>query len=143
VNRNFRSSTWALPDRRFPSGCSGDRAPGCGACGDRLLRRDRTWRTGRGHRRSGGRSTFFDLALARNSPCGDRGEQNRGYIAPGEERLARLRGGETPPDLKELYTIGPFDLPDTPYFAGRLPVELAPNRWPVRPVGLARRSLLA
>src|SRR4051812_6942559 len=49
---------------------------------------------------------FFDLPptekLAVRRP---RPEQNRGYIAPGEERLARLRGDETPPDLKELYTI--------------------------------------
>src|ERR1051325_1793630 len=62
---------------------------------------------------------FFDLPLAeklavrRPLP-----EQNRGYIAPGEENLARLRVNEPPPALKDLYTIGPFDLPDTPYFAG-------------------------
>src|SRR5262249_16836767 len=61
--------------------------------------------------------TFFDLPLAEKLAVRrPRPEQNRGYIAPGEERLARLRGDETPPDLKELYTIGPFDLPDTPYF---------------------------
>jgi isopenicillin N synthase-like dioxygenase len=48
-----------------------------------------------------------------------------------------LRGDETPPDLKELYTIGPFDLPDTPYFTGPAGYpSFAPNRWPVRPVGL-------
>ena len=67
---------------------------------------------------------FFDLPpaekLAVKRP---RPEQNRGYIAPGEERLARLRGDETPPDLKELYTIGPFDLPDTAYFTGRRPTR--------------------
>jgi isopenicillin N synthase-like dioxygenase len=53
---------------------------------------------------------FFDLPLAEKLAVRrPRPEQNRGYIAPGEERLARLRGDETPPDLKELYTIGPFD----------------------------------
>src|ERR1700746_2243402 len=74
----------------------------------------------------------------RNSPLRrPRPEQNRGYIAPGEERLARLRGDETPPDLKELYTIGPFDLPDTPYFTGPAAYpSFAPNLWPARPVGL-------
>jgi len=66
-----------------------------------------------------------------------RPEQNRGYIAPGEERLARLRGDETPPDLKELYTIGPFDTPETPYFTGPAAYpSFAPNLWPARPVGL-------
>jgi isopenicillin N synthase-like dioxygenase len=81
---------------------------------------------------------FFDLPppekLAVRRP---RPEQNRGYIAPGEERLARLRGNETPPDLKELYTIGPFDTPDTPYFTGPAAYpSFAPNLWPERPVGL-------
>ena len=81
---------------------------------------------------------FFDLApaekLAVRRP---RPEQNRGYIAPGQERLARLRGDETPPDLKELYTIGPFDTPATPYFTGAAAYpSFAPNLWPARPVGL-------
>jgi isopenicillin N synthase-like dioxygenase len=81
---------------------------------------------------------FFELPMAdklavrRPLP-----EQNRGYIAPGEERLARLRGDETPPDLKELYTIGPFDLPDTLYFTGPAAYpSFAPNLWPARPAGL-------
>jgi isopenicillin N synthase-like dioxygenase len=81
---------------------------------------------------------FFDLPQAeklvvrRPQP-----EQNRGYIAPGEERLARLRGDETPPDLKELYAIGPFDLPDEPYFTGPAAYpSFAPNLWPLRPLGL-------
>ena len=81
---------------------------------------------------------FFELPpaekLAVRRP---RPEQNRGYIGPGEERLARLRGDETPPDLKELYTIGPFDLPDTPYFTGSAAYpSFAPNLWPERPIGL-------
>jgi isopenicillin N synthase-like dioxygenase len=81
---------------------------------------------------------FFDLPpaekLAVRRP---RPEQNRGYIAPGEERLARLRGNETPPDLKELYTIGPFDTPDAPYFTRPAAYpSFAPNLWPRRPVGL-------
>src|SRR5690349_10479582 len=81
---------------------------------------------------------FFDLPftekLAVRRP---RPEQNRGYIAPGEERLARLHGDETPPDLKELYTIGPFDLPDTPYFTGPAAYpSFVPNLWPRHPAGL-------
>ena len=78
---------------------------------------------------------FFDLPLAEKLAVRrPRPEQNRGYIGPGEERLARLRGDETPPDLKELYTIGPFDLPDTPYFTGPAAYpSFAPNLWPRRP----------
>jgi non-haem dioxygenase in morphine synthesis N-terminal len=42
---------------------------------------------------------FFDLPLAEKLAVRrPRPEQNRGYIAPGEERLARLRGDETPPE---------------------------------------------
>lgn len=81
---------------------------------------------------------FFDLPQAEKLVVRrPRPEQNRGYIAPGEERLARLRGDETPPDLKELYTIGPFDLPDEPYFTGPAAYpSFAPNLWPSRPAGL-------
>src|SRR5215510_906341 len=81
---------------------------------------------------------FFDLPLAEKLAVRrPRPEQNRGYIAPGEERLARLRSDETPPDLKERYTIGPFDLPDAPYFTGPAAYpSFAPNLWPLRPVGL-------
>ena len=81
--------------------------------------------------------TFFDLPLAEKLVVRrPRPEQNRGFIAPGEEHLARLRGDETPPDLKELYTIGPFDLPHTPYFTGPAAYpSFAPNLWPRRPVG--------
>jgi isopenicillin N synthase-like dioxygenase len=82
--------------------------------------------------------TFFDLPQAEKLVVRrPRPEQNRGYIAPGEERLARPRGDETPPDLKELYTIGPFDLPDEPYFTGPAAYpSFAPNLWPLRPLGL-------
>jgi isopenicillin N synthase-like dioxygenase len=82
---------------------------------------------------------FFDLPLAEKLAVRrPRPEQNRGYIAPGEERLARLRGDETPPDLKELYTIGPFDLPQTPYFTGLAAYpSFAPNLWPAPPGGAA------
>jgi isopenicillin N synthase-like dioxygenase len=81
---------------------------------------------------------FFDLPLeekrrvARPKP-----EQNRGYIAYGDETLARLAGRETPPDLKELFAIGPFDLPDEPYFTGSAAYpSLAANLWPERPAAL-------
>ena len=81
---------------------------------------------------------FFDLPPAEKLKVRrPRPEQNRGYIPPGDERLARLRGEETPPDLKELYTIGPFDLPDEPYFTGPAAYpSFAPNLWPEQPAAL-------
>jgi len=82
---------------------------------------------------------FFDLPMAEKQRVArPRPEQNRGYIGFGDETLARLAGQETPPDLKELFAIGPFDLPDGPYFTGPQSYpSLAPNLWPQRPADLA------
>ena len=41
-----------------------------------------------------------------------RDDQNRGYIPYGEEALAKMHGGDTPPDYKEVFAIGPFDRSD-------------------------------
>lgn len=81
---------------------------------------------------------FFDLPMSEKLAVRrPRPEQNRGYIPPGDERLARLSGDETPPDLKELFAIGPFDLPDTPYFTGPAAYpSFAANLWPARPAAL-------
>ena len=71
------------------------------------------------------------LAIRRPRP-----EQNRGYIQVGEETLARFTGDETPPDLKEIFAIGPDDAPDEPYFTGPAAYpSFAPNLWPARPEG--------
>ncbi len=81
---------------------------------------------------------FFDLSMSekqkvkRPSP-----DQNRGFIAYGEETLARLGGGQTPPDHKEIFSIGPFDLPDTPYYTSPAAYpSFASNRWPDHPAAL-------
>ena len=81
---------------------------------------------------------FFDLPPAEKLLVKrPRPEQNRGYIPPGDERLARLRGNETPTDLKELFAIGPFDVPDDPYFTGPAAYpSFAANLWPARPTSL-------
>jgi isopenicillin N synthase-like dioxygenase len=81
---------------------------------------------------------FFDLPLAEKLLVKrPRPEQNRGYIAEGDERLARLRGNETPADLKELFAIGPYDLPDDPYFTSSAAYpSFAANLWPARPASL-------
>jgi isopenicillin N synthase-like dioxygenase len=81
---------------------------------------------------------FFDLPAAeKRTVARPRPDQNRGYIAYGEETLARLGGRQTPPDYKEIFSIGPFDLPDTSYYtsAAAYP-SFAPNLWPGHPATL-------
>lgn len=81
---------------------------------------------------------FFDLpAKEKQKVARPRPDQNRGYIAYGEETLARLGGRQTPPDHKEIFSIGPFDLPDDAYYtAPESYPSFAPNLWPSRPAGL-------
>jgi isopenicillin N synthase-like dioxygenase len=83
----------------------------------------------------GAGSDFFDLTVAQKMivrrPTND---QNRGYIPYGEETLARMHGGETPPDYKEVFAIGPFDLPDDDFYSqARSYPNFAPNLWPSAP----------
>ncbi len=98
----------------------------------------------RGHRVpsvtiEGMRSTsraFFDLPLPRKMEVArPRPEQNRAYHAEGTETLARLAGNESPPDYKEVFAIGPPDVPlDDPWYQqpGAYP-NYAPNLWPTEP----------
>ena len=81
---------------------------------------------------------FFDLELERKLEVRrPRNDQNRGYIPYGEETLARMHGGETPPDFKEVFAIGPFNLPDEPYYTGgQAYPSFAPNLWPRGPAAL-------
>ena len=81
---------------------------------------------------------FFDLpAEAKRQVARPRRDQNRGYIAYGEETLARLGGCETPPDHKEIFSIGPFEVPDDSYHqAPAAYPSFAPNLWPARPASL-------
>ncbi len=66
-----------------------------------------------------------------------RNDQNRGYIPYGEETLARMHGGDTPPDFKEVFAIGPFDRPDDSFHAQeRSYPNFAPNLWPSQPPSL-------
>ena len=83
-------------------------------------------------------NAFFDLpAEAKKKVARPRPDQNRGYIGHGEETLARLGGRQTPPDHKEIFSIGPFDLPDDTYHtcAAAYP-SFAPNLWPSQPSAL-------
>ena len=48
--------------------------------------------------------------------------------------MARMHGGDTPPDYKEVFAIGPFDLPKDDYHAQeRSYPNFAPNLWPSQP----------
>jgi isopenicillin N synthase-like dioxygenase len=81
---------------------------------------------------------FFDLPLTeKRRVARPRPEQNRGFIGRGDETLARLAGQATPPDDKEVFTIGPIDADSDPYFTRREAYpHFAPNVWPERPVEL-------
>jgi isopenicillin N synthase-like dioxygenase len=88
---------------------------------------------------------FFSLPQADKLAVGrPRPELNRGYIAPGTETLARLAGRETPPDHKEVYTVGSERYrDDDPYYtceAAR--PHWGANPWPARPPGF-RDAVLA
>ena len=77
---------------------------------------------------------FFDLSTERKMEVArPRPEQNRAYHAEGTETLARLAGNETLPDYKEVFAIGPLDVPqDDPWYhsaPGAYP-NYAPNLWP-------------
>ncbi|MFN9772485.1 MAG: isopenicillin N synthase family dioxygenase [Burkholderiales bacterium] len=73
-----------------------------------------------------------------------RPELNRGWIAPGTETLARLAGRETPPDFKEVFTVGPqtFDDDDPYYTCEAARPHWGANPWPARPEGF-RDAVLA
>jgi isopenicillin N synthase-like dioxygenase len=81
---------------------------------------------------------FFDLPYEEKMRIKrPRPEQNRGYIATGDETLARLGGVETPPDMKELFAIGPYNVPNDAYHsAPDAYPSFAPNLWPQGAPGL-------
>jgi len=81
---------------------------------------------------------FFDLPMAEKLKIRrPRDDQNRAYIPYGEETLVRMHGGDSPPDFKEVFAIGPFDVPDEPYYkAPKAYPSFAANLWPERPADL-------
>ncbi len=86
---------------------------------------------------------FFDLSLEEKLTIRrPKNDQNRGYIPYGEETLVRMAGGDSPPDYKEVFAIGPDSIPDEPYFTGpgSYP-SFAPNLWPTTPESLRPRML--
>ena len=87
--------------------------------------------------------SFFDLSLDEKLAVRrPRNDQNRGYIPYGEETLARMHGGNTPPDYKEVFAIGPDNVPSTEYYTGPLAYpDFASNLWPMEPVTLRSNML--
>ncbi len=81
---------------------------------------------------------FFNLPLEEKMTIRrPKNDQNRGYIPYGEETLVRMAGGDSPPDYKEVFAIGPDRVPDEPYFTGpgSYP-SFASNLWPTMPENL-------
>ncbi|MBT6274108.1 MAG: isopenicillin N synthase family oxygenase [Chromatiales bacterium] len=81
---------------------------------------------------------FFDQPLAEKLQIRrQHDERNRGYIPFGEEQLARMHGGDTPPDFKEVFAIGPPDVPAENYYeCDEAYPNFAPNVWPEHPPAL-------
>ena len=81
---------------------------------------------------------FFALdPKEKNKVARPRPEIIRGYGGMESEGLAYTQDEETPPDLKEVYDVGPMDVPDTDYYrcvaAG---MHFADNLWPSNPSDL-------
>jgi len=89
-------------------------------------------------RMAGVSRAFFDLPLAEKLEIKrPRPEQSRGYLSLGDENLIYSLDKTGTTDLKELFAIGPVDVPDDEYY--RRPEaypSFAPNIWPARPGGL-------
>jgi isopenicillin N synthase-like dioxygenase len=61
----------------------------------------------------------------------------RGYGGMESEGLAYTQDEETPPDLKEVFDVGPMDVPNTEYYRGvAAGVHFADNLWPSNPSDL-------
>jgi len=64
-------------------------------------------------------------------------DRYRGYTPLGGESLAYSLDQQTPPDLKESFSMGPFDHPLDEYHSGAAGARFfAPNIWPDRPAGM-------
>ncbi|MGF7236310.1 MAG: isopenicillin N synthase family dioxygenase, partial [Frankia sp.] len=81
----------------------------------------------------GSTKKFFGLDLAEKMSVARPDPSHiRGYSGMGTEALAQLEDEPAPPDLKELFDVGPSDVPtDDPYYSAESAGEtFAPNVWP-------------
>jgi len=80
--------------------------------------------------------TWFALPVAEKMALKMPPDRYRGYTPVGAEILAATLGNETPPDLKESFSIGPTDTPDDWYHQGPdAGTFFAANLWPDEPDG--------
>lgn len=79
--------------------------------------------------------TFFALDPKEKSKVArPRPEIIRGYGGMESEGLAYTQDEQTPPDLKEVFDVGPTDVPNTEYYRGvAAGVHFADNFWPGNP----------
>ncbi len=82
--------------------------------------------------------TFFERPLEEKMQVG-RPEPGmiRGYSGIESESFGLLEGEPAPPDLREIYDIGPLDVPtDDPYYTAEAAGgHFAPNPFPTEPQG--------
>jgi isopenicillin N synthase-like dioxygenase len=82
--------------------------------------------------------SFFDLPLEQKLPVGaHKSDAIRGYVPLASRAVAYSMGKESPPDLREIFSIGPVEVDRSdPYFdADHAGNHFAPNVWPEAPVG--------
>lgn len=78
---------------------------------------------------------YFDLPLEEKLKFRMPADRYRGYISLGNEALASSMDEQTPPDLKESFSIGPIEpAGDTYHRAARPGNFFAPNFWPEQPL---------
>jgi isopenicillin N synthase-like dioxygenase len=79
---------------------------------------------------------YFDLPLEEKLRLKMPADRYRGYSPLGGEALASSLDNPSPPDLKELFSIGPVGRPDDDYHRFSEPPNcFAENMWPARPAG--------
>ncbi|MCC5809253.1 MAG: isopenicillin N synthase family oxygenase [Ectothiorhodospiraceae bacterium] len=76
---------------------------------------------------------FFDLPSERKRTYAPQDKRFRGYYGIGNTALAYSRDEDTPPDLFERFTIGPFDTPDDAYHRRFRDTFFPDNIWPAEP----------
>ncbi len=83
---------------------------------------------------------FFDLPVEEKLRVGQPSpDQVRGYSAIGAEGLSYSLDSASPGDLKESFSVGPYDLPtDAYYHSAAAGPHFAENLWPGDPPGLRR-----
>ena len=88
---------------------------------------DDVWQAARG---------FFDLSAdEKHQVAPPKPGYPYGYLGPGTEALAKSRGQDTPPDLKESFNGGPRNTPAGMTDPDALSFCFQPTPWPNSPVG--------